>query len=123
METNNIKLTSEGTSAIDGLRHKCGTLKLYKDTLTRIYNQVLYVAEDLGMDAAEAIETLRTLDMLRCDLDAIAKLPDDKPAVEAPENDIIPAAAISDSGDSDEDDADDLKELTDEEILSNSDND
>lgn len=123
MKTNNIKLTSEGISAIDGLRHKCGTLKLYKDTLTRIYNQVLYVAEDLGMDAAEAIETLRTLDMLRCDLDAIAKVPDDKPADEVAENDIIPAATIADSGDSDEDDADDIKELTYEEILSNSDND
>lgn len=123
METNNIKLTSEGISAIDGLRHKCGTLKLYKDTLTRIYNQVLYVAEDLGMDAAEAIETLRTLDMLRCDLDAIAKSSDDKSRDAAPETEIIPAAAISDCCSSEEDEPFDLDELTDEELVRNSDSD
>jgi len=80
METNNITLTSEAVSAIESLRRPAGTLDVYRNTITRIYNQVLYVAEDLGMDEIETLNTLRALDMLRRDLTAIATTPDEPTA-------------------------------------------
>lgn len=72
---NNIKLTPEAERVIEGLRHPAGTLDVYRNTLTRIFNQVLHTAEDLGMDDLEAIETLRALDMIRRDLAALATTP------------------------------------------------
>ena len=71
----NIKLSPEAARAIDALRHSAGTHNLYRNTITRIFNQILHTAEDLGMDELEAIETLRALDMLRRDITAIATKP------------------------------------------------
>lgn len=73
---NNIKLIPEAVRVIEGLRHPAGTLDVYRNTLTRIFNQVLHTAEDLGMDDLEALETLRVLDMIRRDLAALATTPD-----------------------------------------------
>ena len=72
---NYIKLTPEAEQVIEGLRHSAGTHEVYRNTLTRIFNQVLHAAEDLGMDELEALETLRALDMLRRDLAALATTP------------------------------------------------
>lgn len=82
---NNIKLTPEAEQVIEDLRHPAGTHEVYRNTLTRIFNQVLHAAEDLGMDELEALETLRALDMLRRDLAVLATDPDseaDKKALE-----------------------------------------
>lgn len=72
---NNIKLTPEAEQVIEGLRHSAGTHEVYRNTLTRVFNQVLHTAEDLGMDEIEALETLRALDMIRRDLAALATTP------------------------------------------------
>lgn len=96
---NNIKLTPEAEQVIEGLRHSAGTHEVYRNTLTRIFNQVLHTAEDLGMDDLEALETLRALDMIRRDLAALATTP-----------------AHTDDED-EEPDEDGLHILTDEEIM------
>lgn len=71
----NIKLTPDAERVIEGLRHPAGTLDVYRNTLTRIFNQVLHTAEDMGMDELEALETLRAIDMIRHDLAALATTP------------------------------------------------
>lgn len=95
---NNIKLTPEAEWVIEGLRHPAGTLDVYRNTLTRIFNQVLHTAEDLGMDDLEALETLRALDMIRHDLTALATTP------------------ATDDEDDEETDEDDMHELTYDEL-------
>lgn len=72
---NNIKLTAEAVRVIEALRHSAGTHEVYRSTLTRVFNQVLHTAEDLGMDELEALEILRAIDMLRRDLTALATSP------------------------------------------------
>lgn len=73
---NPIQVTPLAYQAIESLRHPAGTLDVYRTTLTRLYNSVLHFAEDFGMDDAEALNTLRALDMLRRDLTAIAEIPE-----------------------------------------------
>lgn len=72
---NYIKLTPEAEQVIAGLRHPAGTHQVYRNTLSRIFNQVLHTAEDLGMGDLEALETLQALDMIRRDLAALATTP------------------------------------------------
>ena len=75
----NINLSQKAANVIEALRHNNGTLNLYRNTLTRIFNQILHTAEDMGMDELEALETLRVLDMLRRDITAIATEPRSEP--------------------------------------------
>ena len=82
---NNINLTENAVKIIETLRHPAGTLDFYRNTLTRISNQILYCAEDFGMDDTEAIETLRALDMLRLDLAELATVPDNESDKDAPD--------------------------------------
>lgn len=72
---NNIKLTSLAQRIIAALRRPAGTCELYRNTLLRIFNQVLQASDDLGMSSHEALETLRALDMIRRDLEALATTP------------------------------------------------
>ncbi|MDE5785356.1 MAG: hypothetical protein K2H98_02385 [Duncaniella sp.] len=76
MIDNSIQVTPLASQAIESLRHPAGTLDVYRTTLTRLFNSVLHFAEDFGMDDAEALNTLRALDMIRRDLTAIAEIPD-----------------------------------------------
>lgn len=63
---------SAGLLAIAGLQHAAGTAETYENTLERIFYAVLHNQDDLGMDDSEAIDTLRTLELLRADIRAIA---------------------------------------------------
>ena len=66
---------SAGLLAIAGLQHAAGTAEAYENTLDRIFNAVLLNQDDMGLDDSEAIDTLRTLELLRADLRAIATDP------------------------------------------------
>ncbi|MBE6305699.1 MAG: hypothetical protein E7082_07295 [Bacteroidales bacterium] len=74
METNNqtIKVTSAAHVAIKALQHSAGTYPYYRTTLDRLFNIILRIYDEMGMDDLEAITTLRALDDLRQDLAAIA---------------------------------------------------
>lgn len=69
-----LRINSDSRAAyvLINLVHKEGTAKFYINTLTRLFNAVLYNQEDLGMDDTEAIETLRTLALLRADIKDLA---------------------------------------------------
>lgn len=69
-----INLNSESRAArvIVAMAHPAGTAQTYLNTLSRIFNAVLYTSDDLGMDDTEAMETLRVLSLLRSDIEDIA---------------------------------------------------
>lgn len=67
-----IKTNSPSANAIIALTHPAGSAKFYTDTLSRLFNAVLYNQDDLGMSDTEAIETLRALALLKADIEAIA---------------------------------------------------
>lgn len=71
-KNNTIQVSDAALSAINGLQHPAGTYHYYRATLDRIFNTVLHVSEDLGMDDMEAVATLRAIDGIRQDLAAIA---------------------------------------------------
>ena len=67
-----IKINDKAARAIAGIAHNAGTAEMYVNTLTRLFNAVLYNQDDLGMDDTEAITTLQTLGLLRSDIEDIA---------------------------------------------------
>ena len=71
-KNNTIQVSDAALAAINGLQHTAGTYHYYRATLDRIFNTVLHVSEDLGMDDMEAVATLRAIDGIRRDLAAIA---------------------------------------------------
>lgn len=70
-----IKTNSPAANVIIALTHPAGSAKFYIDTLSRLFNAVLYNQDDLGMSDTEAIETLRALSLLKADIKAIASDP------------------------------------------------
>lgn len=72
MKTNDITLSAEAITAINGLQHNCGTYRYYSDTLSRLYNLVLLQGDEIGMDDTEILHTLRVLVSLKADLACIA---------------------------------------------------
>lgn len=71
-ENTSINISEVAANVINALRHKAGTFSLYDDTLARLYTTVLYESDELGMSDTETVSTLRTLDLIRRDLAAIA---------------------------------------------------
>lgn len=69
---NNFNFSAEAVKAIEGLRHASGTFSYYNNTITRLFTYVLHCSDEIGMDEYEAINTLRALDALRSDIEAIA---------------------------------------------------
>ena len=67
-----IKINDKAARAIAGIAHNAGTAEMYVNTLSRLFNAVLYNQDDLGMDDTEAITTLQTLGLLRSDIEDIA---------------------------------------------------
>lgn len=67
-----IKINDKAAYAIAGIAHNAGTAEMYVNTLSRLFNAVLYNQDDLGMDDTEAITTLQTLGLLRSDIEDIA---------------------------------------------------
>lgn len=87
-----INTESAAASAITAMVHSAGTSEIYINTLSRLYKCVLHNQEDLGMDDTEAIDTLRTLDLLKSDIQDISTDKDLKSAllhVEEAETDIM----------------------------------
>lgn len=77
-----IKINDKAARAIAGIAHNAGTAEMYVNTLSRLFNAVLYNQDDMGMDDTEAITTLQTLGLLRSDIQDIAghdlrQLPDE----------------------------------------------
>lgn len=77
-----IKINDKAARAIVGIAHNAGTAEMYVNTLSRLFNAVLYNQDDMGMDDTEAITTLQTLGLLRSDIQDIAghdlrQLPDE----------------------------------------------
>lgn len=68
-----IKINDKAARAIAGIAHNAGTAEMYVNTLSRLFNAVLYNQDDLGMDDTEAITTLQTLGLLRSDIEDIAE--------------------------------------------------
>lgn len=68
-----IKINDKAARAIAGIAHNAGTAEMYVNTLSRLFNAVLYNQDDLGMDDTEAITTLQTLGLLRADIQDIAE--------------------------------------------------
>ena len=54
-KNNTIQVSDAALAAINGLQHTAGTYHYYRATLDRIFNTVLHVSEDLGMDDMEAV--------------------------------------------------------------------
>lgn len=73
MKKQNISLTPHALQAIEALQHSNGTYRFYADTLTRLFNHVLQQSDEIGMDATEALDTLRALHFLKSDLRHIAE--------------------------------------------------
>ncbi len=71
-KTNTIKISDEARAAIIALQHTAGTYRYYRATLDRLFNTVLHLSEELGMDDMETVATLRAIDSIRQDLAAIA---------------------------------------------------
>lgn len=67
-----IKINDKAARAIAGIAHNAGTAEMYVNTLSRLFNAVLYNQDDLGMDDTEAITTLQALGLLRSDIEDIA---------------------------------------------------
>lgn len=67
-----INTESKAAAAIINIAHCTGLAETYTDTITRLFNAVLYNQDDLGMDDTEAIDTLRVLALLRDDIRDIA---------------------------------------------------
>lgn len=67
-----INTESRAVRAIIGIAHAAGIAEMYLNTLDRIFNTVLFNQDDLGMSDKEAISTLQTLGLLRCDISDIA---------------------------------------------------
>lgn len=67
-----IKINDKAARAIAGIAHNAGTAEIYVNTLSRLFNAVLYNQDDLGMDDTEAITTLQALGLLRSDIEDIA---------------------------------------------------
>lgn len=68
-----IKINDKAARAIAGIAHNAGTAEMYVNTLSRLFNAVLYNQDDLGMDDTEAITTLQALGLLRSDIEDIAE--------------------------------------------------
>lgn len=91
-----IHLSQGAKMVIENLRHPCGTYEYYDNTLKRLFNHVLVQSDEIGMDDAEAIQTLRTLQALREDMAILANHhaipfglpgePEDEPDPEDPED-------------------------------------
>lgn len=67
-----IKINDKAARAIAGIAHNAGTAEMYVNTLSRLFDAVLYNQDDLGMDDTEAITTLQALGLLRSDIEDIA---------------------------------------------------
>lgn len=67
-----INTESPAARAIIAMAHAAGTAEIYLNTLSRLSNAVLFNQDDMGMDDTETIDTLRTLSLLRNDIQDIA---------------------------------------------------
>ena len=72
---NNIRLIPDAVRAIQALQHPCGTYRYYRSHLDRLFNYILDNSDEIGMDDAEAMATLRALNALRADMADIAGSP------------------------------------------------
>lgn len=113
-----IDTQSPAGQAILALVHKEGTAKTYLDTIARLSKAVLYWQYDMGMDDTEAIGTLRTLDLMRMNIEDISR--DKALCMEAKGiRDKAPGVAFFDdfcSGDAEDEDTDDTEPEEDEKI-------
>ncbi|WP_289299667.1 hypothetical protein [Duncaniella muris] len=67
-----INTESRAAQILLALTHKAGTAEIYINTLSRIINAALFNQDDLGMSDTEALDTIRTLSLLRSDIEDIA---------------------------------------------------
>lgn len=72
MKSNDIALSGDAIKVIDALRHKCGTYGYYTATLGRLFNLILAMGDEIGMDGMEMVHTLRVLNNLNTDLACLA---------------------------------------------------
>lgn len=95
-----VAFTTEAANVITALQHKNGTYEYYQNTLARIYSTVLHESEEMGMSDTETVRTLRVIDSIRRDLEALrhgVAIPGNLPLDEIPER--APLDAVSDTFD------------------------
>lgn len=78
-----IKTNSRVAQVIINIAHSAGVAEMYINTLGRISNAVLFNQDDMGMSDAEALDTIRALNLLRLDIQDIADAKDFARALDA----------------------------------------
>lgn len=86
-------ISDKAIEVIEALQHNCGTHRYYNETLTRLFNLILAMGDEIGMDDTETVHTLRVLKALKTDRAYLAGCGDISEKLEAEVSDHEPEEA------------------------------
>lgn len=67
-----IEKGSKAYEVLLSINHVCGIASAYIGLIDKLSQQILYFQDDMGMDDATAIDSIRLLDMLKKDITTLA---------------------------------------------------